>query len=166
MYRYGSLVFRGCASLRLDHYRLLISGETCMNRYPFLSLQQALLVLRIATPLFFMAHAAMRIANGTIPQFGGFMETLGFPFGVPLVSAISLIELIGGTMMIVGFQVRWAATALFAIAATGIVLIHFGNGWWVGEHGTGGMEYSVALIVMLLVVAAADRDRRRPFSVS
>lgn len=137
-----------------------------MSRYPFLSLQQALLMLRIATPLFFMAHAAMRIANGSIPQFGGFMETLGFPFGVPLVWAISLVELICGVMIIVGFQVRWAATALFAIAVIGIVLIHFGNGWWVGEHGTGGMEYSVALIVMLLVVAAADRDRRRPFSVS
>ena len=60
-------------------------------------------------------------------------------------------------MIIVGVQVRWAATALFVIAATGIVLIHAGNGWWVGEHGTGGSEYSVALILMLLVVAAADR---------
>lgn len=137
-----------------------------MSRYPFVSLQQALLVLRVVTPLLFMAHATMRIMNGTIPRFGGFMEGLGFPFGVPLVWAISLVELVSGAMIIAGFQVRLAATGLFAIAATGIVLIHFGNGWWVGEHGTGGMEYSVALIAMLLVVAAADRDRRKPFSAS
>lgn len=128
-----------------------------MTRYPFLSLEQALLVLRVATPLLFMAHAGMRIANGTIPRFGAFLETLGFPLGVPLVWAISVVELVAGVMIILGVQVRWAATALFVIAATGIALIHAGNGWWVGEHGTGGSEYSVALIVMLLVVAAADR---------
>ncbi len=128
-----------------------------MKRYPFLSLEQALLVLRVATPLLFMAHAGMRIANGTIPRFGAFLETLGLPFGAPLVWAVSAVEIVAGVMVILGVQVRWAATALFVIAATGIVLIHAGNGWWVGEHGTGGSEYSVALILMLLVVAAADR---------
>lgn len=129
-----------------------------MKRYPFISLEQALLVLRVATPLLFMAHAGMRIAAGTIPRFGAFLESVGFPFGVPLVWAITAVELVAGVMIILGVQVRWAATALFVIAATGIVLIHAGNGWWVGEHGTGGTEYSVALILMLLVVAATDRS--------
>ena len=45
---------------------------------------------------------------------------------------------------------------LLAIAIGGIVLIHWRFGWFVGEHGTGGSEYSIALIVMLLVVAAGD----------
>jgi putative oxidoreductase len=46
---------------------------------------------------------------------------------------------------------------LLVIASVGIILIHRHLGWFVGEHGTGGSEYSVALIVMLLVLAAGDR---------
>ena len=55
--------------------------------------------------------------------------------------------------------VRWAASGLAVIVATGIWLIHRHNGWFVGEHGTGGSEYSVALLAMLLVIAADDATR-------
>lgn len=127
--------------------------------FPFVSLPTALVILRVAVALFFMAHAAVRIANGTIPRFGGFLESRGFPQGVAIVWAISAYELIAGLLMAVGWRARWMAGGLFLIAGMGIVLIHRHAGWFVGEHGTGGMEYSVALMVSLLVIAAADRDR-------
>lgn len=128
-----------------------------MNAYPFLSLAQALFVVRLGTALLFMAHAAVRIANGTIPQFGKFMTSVGFPAGEAVVWMITVVELVAGTLLIVNRHVRIAATALFAIAATGIVLIHRHLGWFVGEHGTGGSEYSVALMILLILIAAADR---------
>jgi putative oxidoreductase len=127
-----------------------------MFRYPFITLRQALWVLRIVTPLLFMAHAAVRIVNGTIPQFGAFMESVGFPNGVLVVWGITITELVAGALMIAGYGVRWMAAPLFAIAAGGVFLIHRHLGWFVGEHGTGGSEYSVALMVMLIVIAAAD----------
>lgn len=130
-----------------------------MKAYPFISLAQALMLVRIVTALLFMAHAAVRIANGTIPQFGKFMASVGFPAGEAVVWTITIVELIAGTLLILNRYVRVAATALFAIAATGIVLIHRHLGWFVGEHGTGGSEYSVALMVLLIVIAAADRSR-------
>jgi len=130
-----------------------------VQRFPFVSLPQVLVITRIATAIFFMAHAGVRIANGSIPRFGAFMESQGSPFGVPLVWAITLSELIAGTMLILGLYVRLAVIPLFIIAATGIVLIHRHLGWFVGEHGVGGSEYSVALMVLLLVVAAGDRPR-------
>lgn len=130
-----------------------------MKAYPFISLAQALMLVRIVTALLFMAHAAVRIANGTIPQFGKFMASVGFPAGEAVVWTITIVELIAGTLLIINRYVRVAATALFAIAATGIVLIHRHLGWFVGEHGTGGSEYSVALMVLLIVIAAADRSR-------
>jgi putative oxidoreductase len=132
-----------------------------MKNFPFISLPAALMILRIALAAFFMAHAIVRIANGTIPRFGGFLETLGFPQGVLVVWAISIVEIVAGICLILGLKIRLAASALFAVAAGGIVLIHAKQGWFVGEHGTGGSEYSVALIVALLVVAAADRERAR-----
>ena len=38
-----------------------------------------------------------------------------------------------------------------AVRSITIWLIHRHNGWFVGEHGVGGSEYSVALLAMLLV---------------
>ena len=130
-----------------------------MNRIPFLSLAHSLVVLRIGTAALFMAHAIVRIVNDTIPQFAGFMGGLGFPQPLLWVWAIKLFEIIGGSLMILGYQVRCMALGLFAIAAGGIVLIHAKIGWFVGEHGTGGSEYSVCLILCLLVIAAADAER-------
>ena len=132
-----------------------------MRHFPWFGRDTALLILRLVTPLLFMVHAVMRIANGSIPQFGQFMETQGFPFGVGWVWAITIAELVCGTLILFNRYVRFAAIPLLAIAIGGIALIHVRLGWFVGEHGVGGMEYSVALIVMLLVLAANDRDRTR-----
>ena len=133
-----------------------------MKEYPFLSLRTALLILRIVTPLLFMAHAAVRIIVGSIPQFATFMGGLGFPAPLAIVWAITITELVAGAMVIAGLYVRLAASALAAIAFVGIILIHMRLGWFVGEHGTGGSEYSVALLVMLLVLMANDRETTKP----
>ena len=127
-----------------------------MPHLPFVSLKTSLLILRIGIPMLFMAHAAVRIAKDTIPQFAGFMGNLGFPQPVVVVWAITLLELVAGTSLILGYFQRYAALALACIAAGGIVLIHWRLGWFVGEHGTGGSEYSVCLLLGLLVLAAAD----------
>ncbi|WP_439569860.1 DoxX family protein [Sphingopyxis sp.] len=124
-------------------------------------IRPALLFARVATAGLFMAHAVVRIANGTIPQFGQFMEAQGFPAGEALVWLITITELIAGALLIIGRFVRPAAAALMAIAVGGIVLIHRHFGWFVGEHGTGGIEYSAALIVLLLLIMADDRDRHQ-----
>ncbi|HEV7342464.1 MAG TPA: DoxX family protein [Sphingopyxis sp.] len=119
-----------------------------------------ILFARVMTAGLFMAHAVVRVANGTIPRFGQFMEGQGFPAGEALVWAITLTELVAGFLMIVGRFVRPAAAALLAIAVGGIVLIHRHAGWFVGEHGTGGVEYSAALIILLLLIMADDQDRQ------
>ncbi len=105
-----------------------------------------------------MAHAIVRIVNGTIPQFAGFFGSLGFPEPVLVVWAITFTELVAGLLLALGFWVRYAALALSCIVVGGIVLIHHKLGWFVGEHGTGGSEYSVCLLICLLVLAAADRE--------
>jgi putative oxidoreductase len=127
-----------------------------LSPYPFVSLPTALLLLRGALALMFMAHAVVRVVNGSIPGFGAFLESRGWPEGVLLVWAITLFEIVGGALMALGWRVRWMASGLFFIDAMGVFLIHRHLGWFVGEHGTGGSEYSVLLMAGLLVVAAAD----------
>lgn len=129
-----------------------------LQALPFISLSAAMRLLRIVTAILFAAHAGVRIVHGTIPQFAIFMESAGFAFGYMWVWGITITELVAAALLFANRFVRPAATALFIIAFTGIILIHRHLGWFVGEHGTGGSEYSVALIMMLLVIAAADRE--------
>jgi len=130
--------------------------STGMSGYPYISLAHSLILLRVAVAVFFMAHAAVRTVNGSIPNFGGFLETKGLPAGVVLVWLISLYELSAGLMMALGKFTRPMTAGFAVIVIGGIVLIHAPLGWFVGEHGVGGMEYSMSLLVSLLVVAAAD----------
>jgi len=148
---------RAVADVLIRHMRMTIIRSDASGGL----VRPALLFARVATAGLFMAHAAVRIINGTIPQFGLFMESQGFLAGEALVWLITITELIAGTLIIFGRFVRVSAAALMAIAVGGIVLIHRHFGWFVGEHGTGGIEYSAALIVLLLVIMADDHDRSR-----
>ena len=49
-----------------------------MKNFPFLSSAQSLILFKITLPLFFVAHAVTRIANGTIEQFAHFLSNKGF----------------------------------------------------------------------------------------
>jgi putative oxidoreductase len=135
------------------------SRESARARYPFMSLPAALTVLRVGTALLFMAHAAVRLAHNTIPSFALFLDNAGFPASTAIVWAITAFELGAGTAMILDRGTRYVAGAFAAMLVIGIVLIHWHFGWFVGEHGTGGSEYSVALIFALLVIAAHDASR-------
>jgi len=119
----------------------------------------SLTIARVMTAVFFMAHAVVRILNGSIPQFGQFMTNQGLPFGEGVVWIITICEIVAGVLLIANRFVRIAASGLFIVAVGGVVLIHRHFGWFVGEHGTGGSEYSVALMVLLLVVAASDGEK-------
>lgn len=130
-------------------------------RFPYLSMRQALLLLRVSVAFIFLAHAVVRIANGTIPRFGGFLESKGLPAGEVLVWAITAFEIAGGLMLALGKQVKCMSVGFILLLLTGIVLIHAELGWFVGEHGSGGCEYSFVLIVALIAIAAADGPPRR-----
>ncbi len=130
-----------------------------MTSLPAISLQTSLTVLRVVTPLLFMAHAVVRIINGSIHQFAGFLGSYGFPQPLIVVWTITVVEIVAGTLMILGVGVRCMAAALASIAIGGIVIIHAKLGWFVGEHGTGGSEYSVCLLLCLQVIAAAESER-------
>mgnify|MGYP001765283446 CR=1 FL=1 len=132
-----------------------------LRDYPWWPVGDAIRLLRYITALLFIAHASMRFIDDTIAGFGAFMEARGFVHGEAWVLAITAYELGAGTLLLLNRGVRWAASGLAVIVAVGIWLIHRHNGWFVGEHGTGGSEYSVALLAMLLVLAAWDAEQSR-----
>lgn len=133
-----------------------------MKSFPFLTGPQSRFLLRLVAALLMMAHGAMRLIENSLSSFGEFLNGKGFLIGTPIAWSLTLFELIGGILMILGFFVRWVALGLIIELLMGIILVHAQNGWFVVGHQTGGVEYSVLLIVCLLVVAANDRNYPTP----
>jgi putative oxidoreductase len=55
------------------------------------------------------------------------------------------------------YFVRWIAAGFIIELATGIVLVHAPQGWFVVGATLGGMGYSVLLIIYLLVIASNNK---------
>ena len=127
--------------------------------FPFLSLAQSVIVLRFSMALIFLLHAVVRVLNGTMPRFAAYLTEKGMPLGKAWVIAITVFEIAGSVLLLLNLFTRCVAAGFIFLLLMGIVLIHFGKGWFVGEHGSGGCEYSFILIVALLVIAAADTTR-------
>jgi putative oxidoreductase len=135
-----------------------LSNNKKMKKNPLLSLNQSLLVLRISVAIVFIAHAVVRLfLKGSLVQFGNYLNEKGFAGGVAIVWGITIFEIIGGIAMAMGYFTKWLTAGFIAMLIAGIIIIHAGFGWFVGEHGTGGSEYSFILIVALLVIMAADK---------
>ena len=128
-----------------------------MKKITFISQSNSLILLRVSVAIIFLSHSIVRIANSTIPQFGGFLENKGFPFGVVWVWAITAFEIIGGVLLACGYFTKILSTGFIFLLVVGIILIHAELGWFVGEHGTGGCEYSFILIAALIVIAASEK---------
>lgn len=130
------------------------------SKYPFLTPRQSISVLRVTLSCIFLAHAITRIAKNTITQFGGFLEEKGLPLGNTLVWIITTFEIVGSGLLLLGYFKKWISLGLILMLFIGICLIHINLGWFNGEFGTGGCEYSVALIAGLIVVASSDETKK------
>ena len=129
-----------------------------LKKMPYISLPKALLLLRISISLVFFTHAMMRVLNGSLDRFGSFLNLKGLLFGTALVWMITAFELIGGILLALGKYTQLVCLGFLVILLMGIILIHFSQGWFVGEHGTGGMEYSFILIMALITVMSGEKQ--------
>ena len=126
-------------------------------KFPFISLYRALILLRISVAGIFLAHAIVRLLGGTMERFAGFLGNKGFPFALIIVWLITVYEIAGGILLIIGKFTRWIALGFMLMLLIGVIIIHAANGWFVGEHGSGGIEYSFILVIALIVIAATNK---------
>jgi putative oxidoreductase len=121
-------------------------------------------LVRFAICLNIFLHGVVRVHNGGVLPFGGFLESHGLPFGTAIAIAITGYEILAPLVIASG---RWIAPLCVISAieyAVGIVLVHWQHGWFVVGPGTGGMEYSVLLIACLLALAWNDWNQRKQAS--
>jgi putative oxidoreductase len=112
-------------------------------------------ILRMLMGLVFMAHACARLVDYSLPGFGGFLDSKGFPLGFYLAWAVTIFELVFGFCMLLGYFVRVFCIGEIIILVTGIFIVHWQNGWFVVGKTLGGIEYSTVLIVVLAAIFIA-----------
>jgi putative oxidoreductase len=145
------------------------AGSTAMHDDPA-SIREArvdrsrwmLRLLRTAAASLLLIHGATRLTTGGVPGFGAFLESVGLPLGLAFAILLTAVEIAGTLLLIAGQAVVPVALWLAAEIATGIVLVHARNGWFVVGGGSGGVEYSVLLVVVFLVIAGTDDLMRNP----
>jgi putative oxidoreductase len=118
-------------------------------------------LLRIGMGLVFMSHAIIRLVDYSLPGFGDFLSSRGFPAGFYLAWAVTIFELVGGLLMVSRKFVKWFCIGETIILLTGIVIVHSPNGWFVVGKTLGGPEYSVVLITVLTAIFLAEWKEER-----
>jgi putative oxidoreductase len=134
-----------------------------LDRIP-LKPEHAAFVLRIALAAIFMSHGITRAVMDRVTPFGTFLDAQGFPLGIAWAWGVTLLEIVGGALLLAGYWLRPLCVLFTIQMLTGIILVHLRHGWFVVGHGTGGMEFSVMLVAGLLALFAlsqADQLARR-----
>ena len=124
-----------------------------MKAFPFITGKLAIKIFRISVALLLVAHGVARTSLGTVADFGGFLESKGFPAGVAIAWILTIVEIAGGLALAAGFLVKWLCLWFIVELLMGIILVHSQNGWFVVGASLNGVEYSVLLIFSLWLIA-------------
>lgn len=111
-------------------------------------------LLRAAVAIILLTHSLPSIYTGDVNNFGNlYLNTVGFaPLGVPLAWAIKLSHVAAAICLLLDRYIKPAAIVTILILITGIVMLHFKEGWFVIGGGRNGWEYSFLLIVVLVSI--------------
>ena len=115
-----------------------------------------LLVLRLVIGGVFAAHGAQKVFEYTLPGTVQAFAGMGAPLPEIAGPVIAFLELIGGILLVAGLFTRPVGVLLAADMAGAIVLVHLGNGIWVGD---GGWEFAAVLGAAALALAFTGAGR-------
>ncbi len=120
----------------------------------------ALIVLRSVMGIIFITHGIARLYFGSVNNFGEFLDSHELMIGGIIAWTITIGEIIGGLLLISGFLVRYGVIFHFVIVLSGIFLVHLNNGWFVVGHGSGGVEYSILILAVLIYLFSSSSKPR------
>lgn len=118
-------------------------------------------ILRATIGIIFITHGIARLYYGSVPDFGGFLNSQGLIIGLPLAWIITLGEIICGSLLALGRYVRYCVIFHALVVIGGIILVHLSQGWFVVGHGTGGVEYSVLILAVLAFIYSSGGKLNR-----
>lgn len=104
-------------------------------------------VLRLALGAMWLSHGlVLKLMTFGIAGLAGWLGSVGLP--PQLAWPLTLAEIVGGVLILLGWHGRWVSLALLPILL-GATAIHAGNGW-VFTSANGGWEYPLFLLAASL----------------
>ena len=109
-----------------------------------------LTILRIVVGMVFLVHGYQKLFHMGFHGVAGFFAHAGIP--LPMVSGVivTLVEFVGGIMLVAGIGVRIAATLNAVDMAVAVFAVHLKHGF--GAQN-GGFEYPLTLLAATLCLA-------------
>jgi putative oxidoreductase len=110
-------------------------------------------VVRVIVGFMMFAHGVDKLSGGVagVAGFGEFLSSAGLPAGLLLAWFVTLLELVGGAMLILGLLSRVIAGLMTVELLVAIALVTGANGLISGEQGV-GYERDLAYIAGFLVI--------------
>jgi len=112
----------------------------------------AVLLLRVSLGILFLAHGLLKVFVFTLPGTAQFFSSVGLPGFMAY--PVTLLEILGGIGLLLGFYSRWIAIALFPVLLVATFKVHFANGW-LFTNESGGWEFpaffAAATVVQFLL---------------
>jgi putative oxidoreductase len=115
-----------------------------------------LLIARLGLGLVFLAHGWQKLATNGVEGTAAFFDSVGVPLPTLSAWAATLVELVGGGLLVLGLAVPVAGVLLAADMLGAWLFVHRGNGVFVPDNG---WELVLALGVGSLVLAAVGAGR-------
>ena len=109
-------------------------------------------LLRVAVVIILLMHSIPGMFNNGINDFGRFyLNEIGFaPIGIPIAWAIKLSHVAAAVCLLFNRFVKPASIITIFILISGIILVHFKEGWFVVGGGRNGAEFNFLLIFVLI----------------
>lgn len=130
-----------------------------------------LLILRLVVGLLFAGHAAQKLfgwfGGKGLAEFVGTVQQIGLHPPAFWAAIEIAAEGLGGLLLVLGLLTPVAAAALVGDMLVAIAKVHWPKGLW---SQTGGFEYNLVLVVLLVVLGVVGPgvyalDRRLSFPV-
>lgn len=116
------------------------------------------LVVRVIVGLIMAAHGLQKLLAGPA-NFGAFLAQLGVPAPTLMGYVVTLVELGGGILLIIGLFSRLSALLLTIDLVVAIVLVKVDVGFLSPQGGGAGAELNLALIAGFMVILLAGAGR-------
>jgi putative oxidoreductase len=121
---------------------------------PFNDLAQ--LLARVVLAAVLIAHGWQKFVTNGLGQTAGSFEKMGIPLPPASATFTAVVELFGGTLLLLGAATTLVALLVVLIMLGAGVMVHIGNGVFVSE---GGWELVGVIAAAALLLAASGAGR-------
>jgi putative oxidoreductase len=114
--------------------------------------QLGIAILRVVVGILFLAHGAQKLFVLGFGNVSHMFASLGIPQPYLAAIVVTLVEFVGGILLVLGLGTRWAAILLAIEMAVAIGKVHLHNGLFINK---GGYEYALVMLAATLALALA-----------